>query len=225
MLAGWWLAIAGLPVFTHALPEAPDLPAAVAVASGQVSLRQPCYHLDCGDAEWAGPASLLAKPLPPGAANRIAAVRPARLASRRIVALRSPASRRDWFSTTGNATRVGASYAFEPWRSPDSRLQMEFGTGYRLRPYADLGTRSNGMIARGRMLYSQQLGDYARLTQQLHVETGRENTFARQIIGLDLQLHQDWTLHSELLLRHDTAANGGDGRTESERSLRLRYVF
>ena len=31
MLATWWLAVAGLPVFIQPLPEAPDRPAAVAV--------------------------------------------------------------------------------------------------------------------------------------------------------------------------------------------------
>ena len=225
MLAGWWLVFAGLPVFTQPLPEAPDVPAAVAVASGQVSLRQHCYRLDCGDGEWIGAPQRLDVLLPPGTSTQLNPIRPSGLSNRRYIALRSPATRRDWYSTTGNANRVGASYAFEPVRSADARLQMEFGTGYRLTPYADLGTRTMGPIARGRVLYTQQLGEHARLSQQLHVETGRANTFARQIIGLDLKLIPDWTLHSELMLRHDTAADGGDGRTERESSLRLRYAF
>ena len=49
MLAGWWLAIAGLPIYTHPLPAAPEQPAIAAVAARQVPMRRPCYRLACRD--------------------------------------------------------------------------------------------------------------------------------------------------------------------------------
>ena len=51
MLAAWWLALAGLPVFQQPLPESPGEPAALAVMGEHVSLRAPCYRLVCPDAE------------------------------------------------------------------------------------------------------------------------------------------------------------------------------
>ncbi|MCR6663227.1 MAG: DUF481 domain-containing protein [Luteimonas sp.] len=226
MLASWWLAVAGLPVFLQPLPEAPDRPAAVAIASGQVSLRQPCYSLVCPDAEWLSASRSPAKPgRAPGAYDRIAPTANPQLQSRRIIGLRSPATRRDWFYNTGRNDRIATTYGFEAIRNPDTRMQVELGTGYRIQPYVDYGTASQGPIARGSLLFSQRFGERAFLLQRVHVETGRANTFVRQTIGFDLQLIPQWSLRSDFELRHNTAGNGGNGATDTEGSLSLRYTF
>ncbi len=227
MLASWWLAVAGLPVFLQPLPEVPDRPAAVAVASGQVSLRQPCYSLVCPDAEWLT-AARRGQPggaRAPGAYDRIAPTTQAQLQSRRIIGLNSPATRRDWFYNTGRNDRVAATYGFEAVRNPDTRVAVELGTGYRIQPYVDYGTASQGPIARGSLLFSQRFGERAYLQQRVQVETGRANTFLRQTVGFDLQLVPQWTLRSDFELRHNTAGNGGNGATDTEGSLSLRFAF
>ena len=227
MLAGWWLAVVGLPVFLQPLPDAPDLPAAVAVASGQVSMRQPCFRLACADAEWAAAPAALAGPAgaAPGTVSRIAAQRLPRLATRRFIGLYSPASRRDWFSSRGNNALVDTRYGLEAVRAPHTRLDVELGTGYRLQPYAGYGTAAQGPVALGQLRLSQRLGDRAELNQQVRVERGRENAFIRQTVGVDLALDAQWSLLGDFELRHDTAGNGGEGRTDREGSLRLRYAF
>jgi hypothetical protein len=227
MLASWWLAVAGLPVFLQPLAEAPGEPASVALAAGRVSLRQPCYSLVCADAEWKRPVArgpLTAAPAP-GGYQRIAPARLPQLSSRRIVGLRSPATRRDWFYNTGRHDRIATTYGYEAVRSPDTRVQVEVGTGYRLQPYVDYGTAAQGPIARGSLLYTQRFGERAFLQQRTHVEAGRENTFVRQTIGFDLHLVPQWTLRSDFELRHNTAGNGGNGVTSTEGSMSLRYVF
>lgn len=226
MLASWWLALVGLPVFMQPLPDAPELPAAMAVASGQVSLRQPCLRLACGDAEWVSPPPrALSATTAPGAIRRIMPQRPPRLATRRFIGLYSPASRRDWFDSRGNATLVDARYGLEAVRSANTQLQLEFGTGYRLQPYADYGTAAQGPVASGQLRLSQRLGERAELRQQVKVERGRENAYLRQTIGLDVTLAPQWSLLGDFELRHDTAGDGGDGHTDQEGSLRLRYAF
>lgn len=226
MLAGWWLAVVGLPVFMQPLPEAPDLPAAMAVASGQVSLRQPCYRLACRDAEWSAPHTpTLARTRAPGTVTPIQAQRLPRLATRRFIGLYSPASRRDWFDTAGGAALVDTRYGLEAVRSPTTQLELEVGTGYRLQPYANYGTAAQGPVAMGQVRLSQRLGEHAELNQQVRVERGRENAFVRQTVGFDLALDPNWSLLGDFELRHDTAGNGGEGRTDQEGSVRLRYAF
>lgn len=227
MFASWWLAVAGLPVFLHPLPEAPDRPAAVALAAGQVSLRQPCYSLVCADAEWMRPLARqpLNAPGVPGSYQRIAPTAVPQLASRRHIGLRSPATRRDWFYNTGRNDRIAATYGYEALRSPDARVQVEVGTGYRMQPYVDYGTAAQGPIARGSLLYTQRFGERAFLQQRVQVETGRENTFVRQTIGFDLHLMPQWMLRSNFELRHNSAGNGGEGITDTEGSMSLRYAF
>lgn len=225
MLASWWLAVVGLPVFTHPLPEAPDRPAVVAIASGHVSLRQPCYRLVCADAEWMIPEGhrRMDPTHAPGSYARIAPADLPQLASRRVIGLSSPATRRDWFYSTGQDDRIAATYGFEALRLPTTRLQVELGTGYRMLPYVDFGTGSTGPIARGSLQLSQRFGERALLQQRVQVETGRAETFVRQTIGLDLQLQPQWTLSSDFELRHREGAAGGT--TDTEGAMRLRYAF
>lgn len=227
MFASWWLAVAGLPVFLQPLPEAPDRPAAVALAAGQVSLRQPCYRLVCADAEWMRPIARgpVHPTSAPGSYQRIAPARLPQLSSRRVIGLRSPATRRDWFYNTGRNDRIATTYGYEAVRSPDARVQVEVGTGYRIQPYVDYGTAAEGPIARGSLLYTQRFGERAFLQQRTHVETGRANTFVRQTIGFDLHLVPQWSLRSDFELRHNTAGNGGNGATSTEGAMSLRYVF
>ena len=228
MLASWWLAVVGLPVFMQPLPEAPDQPAALAVASGRVSLRQPCLRLVCADAEWQqasraprtlGPAQV------PGAFEVIRSQRLPRLATRRFIGLHSPASRRDWFDSSGGAALVDARYGMEAVRNAQTRVQLELGTGYRLQPYANYGTAAEGPVAMGQLRLSQRLGELGSLNQQVRVERGRENAYLRQTIGVDLDLAPQWSLLGDVELRHDTAGNGGQWHTDREGSVRLRYAF
>ena len=98
-------------------------------------------------------------------------------------------------------------------------------TGYRLQPYVDYGTAAVGPIARGGLQLSQSFGERTRLTQQVQVETGRANTFVRQTIGVDVALDPKWSLRSDVEMRHDSAADGGNGETDTEGSVKVRYAF
>lgn len=226
MLATWWLAIVGLPVFHQPLPEAPAEPSAVAVAAGQVSLRRPCYAVRCQDVDWQGPATPapIARAAVPGTRPTIVPLRVPSIAARPYP-LYSPASARDWRASQANHTRVETRVGYEAVRTPDTSLRMEFGTGYRIEPYADFGTAAPGPIARGNLQLSHAFGDDARLTQQVQVETGSVNTTVRQTLGVDVDLRPQWTLRSNVELRHDTAADGGRGHTDTEGSVRLHYGF
>lgn len=226
MLAAWWLAIAGLTVFQQPLPDAPDEAAVSAIAGGRVSLRAPCYRLVCADAEWSGDSryTRLRRPTAPGAIHPLAPLQVPIIASRRYP-LYSPASRRDWRASHASQSRVDTRYGFEALRTPETQVKMEFGTGYRLEPYVDYGTAVPGPIASGRFELRRSVADNVQLTQQLQVETGRENTTLRQVVGLDLHLRPQWTLRSNLETRHDSAADGGQGATDTEGSLNLQYAF
>ncbi|NZA27830.1 DUF481 domain-containing protein [Luteimonas sp. SJ-92] len=230
MLAAWWLALAGLPVFTQPVPriEAPHLSAALAVAARRISLRAPCYALVCPDAEWTGRRPrALPPPTAPGARQHLPVPQPraARWLNRRLIGLYAPASARDRVLAYARNWRVDTSYRLDAIRERDTQLRIEVGTGYRIQPYVDNGTAVPGPVARGGLTVSRQFGHHARLKQRLLVETGRENAYLRQSIGLDWQLRPHLVLHSSIEMWHDTAADGGDGLTRRSGALRLRYAF
>ena len=228
MFPGWWLAVVGLPVFTQPLPEAPLQPAPIALVGGQVSLRSPCLQLVCPDAEWQGtrPRAL---PPPPAPGARVSVRRQQaatqRLRNRRLIALYAPAAARDRVIAYARNWRVDTTYRLDAVREQDTSLRVELGTGYRIEPYTDYGTAVPGLVARGGFSLQQRFGNRALWNQRVLFETGRENTYVRQSVGLYLRLADDWMLHSSVEMWHDTAANGGEGRTEKTGSLRLRYAF
>ena len=226
MLAALWLALAAPPVLIRPLPESPGEPAVVALVSGRADLRRPCYRLVCADAGWKAPTRFtrIGKARTPGTVDPLVPMRLPAIAARSH-GLYSPASRRDWRTTHGSHSRFTAGFGYEAVRTPETNVKLEFGTGYRLQPYADHGTAGEGMIARGRLELRQSIAERALLTQNLLVETGRLNTTTRQVIGLDLRLQDQWTLHSNFELRHDSAGNGGTGATDTEGSLQVRYRF
>ncbi|MEN1956037.1 DUF481 domain-containing protein [Luteimonas changyuni] len=226
MLAALWLALAAPPVFIQPLPESPGEPAMIALAAGRAELRRPCYRLVCEDAAWQAPTRFtrIQQPKTPGSVDPLVPMRLPAIAARRYP-LYSPASRRDWRINHGSHSRFTAGFGYEAVRTPDTNVKLEFGTGYRLQPYADYGTAGSGLIARGRLELRQSIADRALLTQNLLVETGRFNTTTRQVIGLDLKLVDQWTLQSNFELRHDSAGNGGTGATDTEGSVQVRYRF
>ncbi|MDR6991734.1 DUF481 domain-containing protein [Luteimonas sp. 3794] len=227
MLAGWWLAVAGLPIYTQPLPAAPELPAITAVATRQVPLRRPCYRLSCRDVEWtAGVArQRIWSPKAPGVRPRTVAQPLVKLPDRRLAPLHSPFSSRAFVRSGGNHVKWDARYGLEAIRSPETSLRLEFGTGVRIEPYTDFGTAAMGPIATGQVQLSQEIGTRASFTQEVQVETGRENTFLRQTLAFDYELFPQWTLRSDFELRHDTLGNGGRGSTDTEGSVKLRRAF
>ena len=227
MPAVWWLALAGLPVFQHPLPESPGEPAVLAVAAEHVSLRMPCYRLVCADAEWLAPTpyTTLWKPKVPGTRPRLRPVRPSPLATRSYASLHAPTARREWFDAEASHTKVDTTFGIQAIQRPDTKVQLELGTGYRLQPYAGYGTAAIGPIASGGLRLSQRFGDWARINQQVHVETGRHNTFVRQTLGVDIMLQPRLTLQSRLEVNHDSAGDGGRGSTDTQGALNLHYAF
>ncbi|WP_181168253.1 DUF481 domain-containing protein [Cognatiluteimonas lumbrici] len=214
MFSAMWFAVLGQPVFLLPFPEAPATPAVVAIASSRVSLRRPCHSLACLRAGW---TPLPAEPLLAGR-NPFVPRRP--LPPSRGHGLRAPASRIEWTATHGSNSRVGARYGMEI-RDPDTAVRVEIGSGYRLQPYVDDGVGETGPVARGRVEWQQRLGAFALLHQELRFEAGRNDTYVRNALALDVELQPNWTLRSRFELRHHEAT----GSTATESLLQLRYTF
>src|SRR5690606_29658127 len=98
--------------------------------------------------------------------------------------LHAPATKREWFDAEASYAKVDTTYGMAAVRRPDTTVQLELGTGYRLQPYADYGTAAIGVIATGGLRLSQRFGDWAEINQRVRVETGRHNTFVRQTLGV-----------------------------------------
>lgn len=219
MLAAWWFAVIGQPLSPLPMPEMPDQPLAVAVEAARMSSLPTCFSLVCGDAEWSdrhfqrfGSADKPgARPLPGSPVYSFQ--------------LSAPASSREWMDSYARDWRVGARYGMEAIRRPNTQVKVVFGTGYRLQPWVDDGVGVTGPVARASVDLFQRFGERTRLSQQIQLETGRNNsTFVRNSITFDVEILPQVTLKSGVETRR-VATGTGDATTETQGSMRLQYAF
>lgn len=192
-------------------------PALVALASDPANLRLPCYSTQCRDGGW-GIAGYGATPRLETAPRRPVSLP----GSRSHVPLSAPASRRDASNHYADHFRVGTTYGYEALRDGDTRLGLNFGAGYRLAPLHDDGVRSTGPVFRGELRVGQRLGERAQWTQRIQFEAGRDDTFVKQSIGLDVALWPEWTLETDAVIRHRPNA---DASQTAEGWLGIRRRF
>lgn len=216
MLAAWWFAVIGQPLSPLPLPELPDQPLAVAVEAARMSSLPTCFSLVCGDAEWSDH----------GFQRFGNADRPQPLPGLPVYSfqLSAPASSREWMDSYAKDWRVGTRYGVEAIRRPNTQVKVVFGTGYRLQPWVDDGVGVTGPVARASLDFNQRFGNRTRWSQQVQLETGRDNsTFLRNAISFDVELRPQVTLKSGVETRR--AATGGNSTTDTEGSVKLQYAF
>lgn len=211
MLAANWFAALLSPFLV--LP-AQDAARAEALHVDPVWFRPGCLQVRCGDEEWRReiePLRTTQRPSPrlPG--------------TRRARALSAPARPRDWRGSYSNRWRVGTRYGVQLVRDGDTRLGVEVGTGYRIAPLHDDGVRVPGPVFRGGISFARRLGDRASWSQRVQFEAGDGERFAKQMLGLDVVLAEDWQLETDYVIRYDTL--GASGTETAEAWLGVRRQF
>ncbi|MDO5505050.1 MAG: DUF481 domain-containing protein [Pseudoxanthomonas suwonensis] len=201
-----------LPVFLQPVTEDPSRPVALQVPAEYAPIPMHCRELACTGA---GPRLAFAETTP----RRDLPGQP-----RRGQRLRAPTSRNSWVATEFNDSRLGARYGVQAWHDADTQLRVEVGTGLRWRPYADNGSASQGLVARGQVDLQHRLGERTRLSQRTWFETGNNARYLRSAIGLTMQLQPQLSWQTEVELRHH-ATHGGTEQTRTESRTQLRYRF
>src|SRR3546814_2072702 len=93
------------------------------------------------------------------------------LATRSYASLHAPATKREWFDAEASYAKVDTTYGMQAISRPDTKVQLELGTGYRLQPYAEYGTAAIGVLATGGLRLSPRFGDWAAINQRSEEHT------------------------------------------------------
>lgn len=110
-------------------------------------------------------------------------------------------------------------------RSERTTFSGEIGPGYRRARDAETGAVDTGVIGRGKLELSHKLTANTTLTDTLLVESGSDNTYAQNDLGVAVAMNQAFALKAGLQARHNTEVEPGVEKTDTLTTVNLVYNF
>ena len=104
-------------------------------------------------------------------------------------------------------------------------LLTEIGPGYRRAKDALTGENHSELIARGLLDYKHQLTTSTALYNVLLIESGSDNTFASNELGVAVAINDKLALKAGFDARHNTDVGPGIKKTDTLTKLNLVYNF
>jgi putative salt-induced outer membrane protein len=133
----------------------------------------------------------------------------------------------DDFSSYEDQATVSLNYGRTVIDSERTSLSGEIGPGVRRVRSRETGETVGGGILRARLDFSHQLSGNTRLVNSLLVESGDENTFAQNDLGIAVAMNEALALKAGLQTRHNTEVDAAAGvkNTDTLTTLNLVYSF
>lgn len=118
-------------------------------------------------------------------------------------------------------------YGHHFFNDDDTLLLVEIGPGYRRARLRETQEVNSDYIVRGLVDFRRNLTENTRLTNTLLVESGSDNTFAQNDLGLTVSMSEALALKAGLQFRHnsDVDESAGIKRTDTLSTINLVYTF
>jgi len=133
----------------------------------------------------------------------------------------------DDFSPYEYQATAAVGYGYKFIENERTRLLGELGPGYRRAREADTGLIQSSLIARGLLDFRYQLTGNTELFNTLLVESGKDNTFAQNDLGVSVAMNERFALKAGLQARHNTDVDevAGIKKTDTLTTVNLVYNF
>jgi|HigsolmetaAR201D_1030396.scaffolds.fasta_scaffold04035_1 putative salt-induced outer membrane protein len=133
----------------------------------------------------------------------------------------------DEFSAYDYQATLSIGYGYRFVDNDRTHLSAEIGPGFRRARDAATGETENGAIGRARVNFSHKLTDNTELVDTLLVESGSDNTFAQNDLGLVVAMNEAFALKAGLQVRYnsDVDAAAGVKKTDTLTTINLVYNF
>lgn len=133
----------------------------------------------------------------------------------------------DDFSPYEYQATVAIGYGYKFIDTERTQLLGEFGPGYRRARETDTGQVQSSLIGRGLLDFRYQLTGNTELFNTLLVESGKENTFAQNDLGVSVAMNERFALKAGLQARHNTDVDEAAGikKTDTLTTVNLVYNF
>lgn len=131
----------------------------------------------------------------------------------------------DDFSAYEWQQTLGVGFGYQLVQSERTQLAMQVGPGFRRAKLAATGETESGAIARGLLDLTHKLTGNTDLVNTFLVETGSDNTFAQNDLGVVVAMNSKLALKAGLQLRHNNETSPGVKKTDSLTTVNLVYNF
>ena len=132
---------------------------------------------------------------------------------------------RDHYASYEYQSVASASYGFRAVDNERTKLTFEIGAGYRWSKLQGLRLHENGAIVRGGMDFKHQINENVAFYDNLLIEAGEDNTFARNDIGVMVKMTDALALKAGVETRHNTDVLPGIKKTDTQSTLNVVYGF
>lgn len=134
---------------------------------------------------------------------------------------------RDDFSLYDYQGTFSFGYGHHFIRNEDTRLLTEIGPGYRRARRMSTGEIQSDFIVRGLLEFRHRLTENSEFTNSLLVESGQDNTFAQNDLGVSVSMNESLALKAALQARHNTDVDreAGVKETDTLTTINLVYTF
>jgi putative salt-induced outer membrane protein len=129
----------------------------------------------------------------------------------------------DRFSAYDFQTSLSGGLGYKIIDNDRTKLWVQGGPGYR---YAELnvtGESEDGLIFRGDLGFDHQFTETTKLVERFLVETGSENTYLQNDIGLEVSINSTLALRVGYQVRHNTDVPPATEKTDTLTTIGLIY--
>jgi putative salt-induced outer membrane protein len=132
---------------------------------------------------------------------------------------------KDDFGAYEDQTTAAVGYGRQLLDNDKHQLKVEAGAGYRTASLAPDGKSEDGIVARGLLDWAWQITPTTSLGERFLVESGSDNTFMQNDLGLSVAINSRFAVKLGYQVRNNSDAPPGVDKTDTLTSANLVYHF
>lgn len=129
----------------------------------------------------------------------------------------------DRFSTYDFQSSLATGLGYKLIDEERTKLWVQGGPGYRYAEYRATGESEDGLIFRGDLGFEHQLTETTKIVDRFLIETGSDNTYIQNDLGLEVTIKGSLGLRVGYQVRHNTDVTPGLEKTDTLTTLGLIY--
>jgi putative salt-induced outer membrane protein len=129
----------------------------------------------------------------------------------------------DRFSAFEYQASLAAGLGYRIIDSERTKLWVQGGPGYRFAELRETGESEDGLIFRGDAGFEHQFTETTKIVDRFLIETGSDNTFVQNDLGLEVMINGALALRLGYQVRHNTDVSPGVEKTDRLATVGLIY--